>query len=299
MSIRVLVFGATGMLGHKLMQVLSTRFDITGTVRQSPDTAADAFARHPVFSKLQLIGGVSAEDDSSIIKALSDIKPDVVINAVGLIKQLKDAKNPIPSITINSLFPHRLAQHCKTAGARMFHVSTDCVFSGRKGNYTEQDETDAVDLYGRSKLLGEVDQPGAVTLRTSIVGRELNTTSGLFEWFISQHGQEVKGFEHAIYTGVTTQVLANIIGDLIEHHPNLHGLWQVSSDPITKYDLLRMVNDTLNLGITIHREVDFKCDRSMNSNRFRAETGITPPTWQEMIDEMNADPTQYPAYGKA
>ncbi len=286
---RVLVLGAAGMLGHKLMQVLSARFEMVGTVRRG----AASFADHPVRGGVRLIGGVQAEVDDGIIRAMAEVRPEVVINAIGLIKQLPGAKDPIASITINSLFPHRVAQLCGAAGARLFHISTDCVFSGRRGNYTEQDETDGLDLYGRSKLLGEVDRPGAVTLRTSIIGRELETTSGLIEWFISHRGREVKGFAGAIYAGLTTPVLARLIGELIESHSDLYGLWQVSSEPISKYNLLQMVNDAMGLGITIHRDERFVCDLSLNSERFRKATGFRPPSWQEMVAELAADPTPY------
>ena len=286
---RVLVLGASGMLGHKLMQVLSARFEMIGTVRRS----AASFTGDPVLGGAKLIDDVQAEDDDSIVRAMAEARPNVVINAIGLIKQLPEAKDPIPSITINSLFPHRVAQHCRTAGARLFHVSTDCVFSGRKGSYTEQDEPDPLDLYGRSKLLGEVNGPGAVTLRTSIVGRELETTSGLIEWLISQRGQAIKGFNRAIYTGLTTPALARLMGELIEHHPDLHGLWQVSAEPISKYNLLQMVNDAMGLGITIHPDEQFVCDRSLNSERFRKATNSPLPSWEDMVDELAADSTPY------
>ena len=285
----VLVLGASGMLGHKLMQVLSARFEMIGTVRRG----AASFTGHPVLGGVKLIGDVQAEDDDSIVRAMAEARPNVVINAIGLIKQLPEAKDPIPSITINSLFPHRVAQHCRAAGARLLHVSTDCVFSGRKGSYTEQDEPDPLDLYGRSKLLGEVNGPGAITLRTSIVGRELETTSGLIEWLISQRGQAIKGFNRAIYTGLTTLALARLMGELIEHHPDLHGLWQVSAEPISKYNLLQMVNDAMGLGITIHPDERFVCDRSLNSERFRKATNLCPPSWEDMVDELAADSTPY------
>ncbi len=289
MAKRVLVLGASGMLGHKLMQVLSARFKMIGTVRRS----AASFTGHAMLGRVQLIGGVHAEDDDSIIRALAEARPDVVINAIGLIKQLLAAADPIPSIMINSLFPHRLAQRCRAAGARLFHFSTDCVFSGRKGSYSEQDEPDPLDLYGRSKLLGEVKGAGVVTLRTSIIGRELETASGLLEWLISQRGQAINGFTRAIYTGLTTPVLARLMGELIEHHPDLHGLWQVSAEPISKYNLLQMVNDAMGLGITIHPDEGFVCDRSLNGDRFRKATNFLPPSWEDLVDELAADSTPY------
>ncbi len=286
---RVLVLGANGMLGHKLLQCLATRHEVIGTLRRD----ARPFQGHPVLGKLPLLSGVHTDDFDTISRAVSHSRPDAIINAIGLIKQLPGAKDPIPSISINSLLPHRLAQLARNEGARFFHISTDCVFSGRRGNYTESDETDALDLYGRSKLLGEVDAPGSVTLRTSIVGRELESTSGLFEWFISQRGKSAKGFTRAIYTGLTTDALADVIAMILERYPDLHGLWQVSSEPINKFDLLTMLNRALRLQVDLQPETQFHCDRSLRSDRFRQTTGWQPPSWSSMIDRLAADPTPY------
>jgi dTDP-4-dehydrorhamnose reductase len=285
----VLVLGATGMLGHKLMQVLADRFEVHGTVRGP----AERFARHPVLGAMSLVGGVEADDLDSILAAAERVRPEAVINCIGVIKQLPAAKAPIPSLRLNALFPHRLAQLCRATAARMIHISTDCVFSGRKGDYVEADLSDAEDLYGRSKFLGEVTGPGALTLRTSIIGRELEGRSGLVEWFLSRKGGEANGYARAIYSGFTTEVLARVIGDVLERHPRMEGLWHVSSEPINKYDLLGLVNRQLDLGIALGRDETFVCDRSLNSARFRAETGFEPPPWPEMIRRFAADPTPY------
>ncbi len=286
---KVLILGATGMLGHKLIQVLGGRFEAVGTVRGS----VAAYQHHPVLGGLSLLGGVQAEDLDSVIRAIATARPQAVINCIGLIKQLPGAKDPLPSLTLNAVFPHRLAQLCQAAGARLVHISTDCVFSGRKGRYTESDPSDAEDLYGRTKFLGEVSGPGRLTLRTSIVGRELGTRSGLFEWFIGQRGRSVNGYARAIYSGFTTQVLADLIADLLEQHPDLEGLWQVSSEPISKYDLLQLLNQALQLGIRVNRDEAFFCDRSLDSTRFRQATGFTPPSWEDMIARLAHDPTPY------
>ena len=127
---KVLVLGATGMLGHKLMQVLSTRFQVIGTTRGE----VSSYARHPVLGGMPLMGKVHAEKFDSVVRAFAETKPHVVVNGIGIIKQLSAAKDPIPSLTINALFPHQLAQLCQGANARLIHISTDCVFSGRKGN---------------------------------------------------------------------------------------------------------------------------------------------------------------------
>jgi dTDP-4-dehydrorhamnose reductase len=286
---KVLVLGASGMLGHKLMQVLSRRFLVLGTVRGS----ALIYRDHPVLGEFSLLGDVNADDFESVDRVLRSVGPDVVVNCIGIIKQMESAKEPLISIAINSLFPNKLAKLCRSRNIRMIHISTDCVFSGRKGNYSEDDIPDAEDLYGRTKLLGEVGCPECLTIRTSIIGRELKGNLGLAEWFISQRGGTVNGYAHAIYTGFTTLALSEIIGDLIQDHPKLCGIWQISSDPISKNDLLSILNREYDLNITIKKDGIFFCDRSLNSTRFREMAGFKPPTWDEMIAQMANDPTPY------
>jgi dTDP-4-dehydrorhamnose reductase len=286
----VLVLGAAGMLGHRVMLDLAPRFDLVGTVR----TPASDLAGHPVFGRMHLLGGVRTEDLDGIRRTLDHVRPAAVVNCVGIIKQLPEARSPLPAISVNALFPHQLAEICGTAGARLIHISTDCIFSGRKGGYTEDDASDAEDLYGRTKFLGEVSGPGCLTLRTSIIGRELKGHVGLVDWFLQQKGRTVRGFARAIYTGFTAHRLAVLIGDLLEHHSDLDGLWQVSSDPISKCELLGLLNGAFGLGATIERDETFICDRSLDSSRFRQMTGFRPHAWPAMVQELADDPTPYP-----
>jgi dTDP-4-dehydrorhamnose reductase len=286
---RVLILGGGGMLGHKLWQSFRGRFDTWVTVR----AGFREYAKYGIFDRERMLPGVDASNLDTIVRALGTVKPDVVINCIGVIKQLESAKDPVVSLSINSLLPHRLAELCRVGGARFLHISTDCVFNGARGMRTEDDDSDAIDLYGRSKSLGEVSAPGSLTLRTSIIGRELSGASGLIDWFLTQRGGTVRGFRHAIYTGFTTPVLAEIIADLLERQVEMSGVWQVSSEPISKFDLLGLVNDVYGLGIRIEPETDFVCDRSLDSTRFRAATGFRPPTWPEMIEGMYRDPTPY------
>jgi dTDP-4-dehydrorhamnose reductase len=283
---RVLILGGTGMLGHKLVQVLSDRFEIWATVRGRPEA-------HSLFGLFggRIIGGVEATNMDRVVDAFARSRPNAVINCIGIVKQLEQSRDPLTSISLNSLFPHRLAAVCRAAGARMIHISTDCVFSGSKGNYAEDDIPDAEDLYGRTKLLGEATGPGCLTIRTSIIGQGLRPGSALIDWFTSQRGKTVQGYARAIYSGFTTQVLGEIIGDVLERHSDLTGLWHVSSDPISKYDLLGLVNEAFTLGITIERDESFVCDRSLDSRRFRDATGCQPPTWPDMIARMASDRT--------
>jgi dTDP-4-dehydrorhamnose reductase len=289
MTKRLLILGGAGMLGHKLCQRYRGEFETWCTVRSQPRGPAG----FEIWDPQRTIAGVDAVDLDSVTRTIAEVRPEVVVNCIGIIKQLKAAKDPIVSLSINSLFPHRLAILCRAAGARMIHISTDCIFSGRKGMYTEDDPSDAEDLYGRTKFLGEVASPGCLTLRTSIIGRELHSTSGLIDWFLSNRSGKVRGFRKAIYTGFTTQALAKIIADVICRHPELSGVWQVSSEPINKYDLLTLVNETYRTGIEIEPDDAFSCDRSLNSARFRAATDFQPPTWPEMIAEMRSDPLPY------
>ncbi len=292
-SPKILVLGAAGMLGHKLVQRLSKSFPVTGTLRGHaiPDSSAAECA----LGSARLLFGINVEKDEEIKRAFKAAEPDVVINAVGIIKQLKEAKDPIPAITINALLPHRLAKLCLsgTKRVRLIHFSTDCVFAGRDGPYHESDIPDAEDLYGRTKLLGEVGGPNNLTLRSSIIGRELKGAAGLVEWFVSQRGNGVSGFARALYTGLTTNVMAELVAGLIVDHPGLEGIWQVASTPINKYELLQMLERHYKLGITIVRDEQFSCDRRLDGSRFAGHTGFQAPNWETMIGDMRADPTPY------
>ena len=283
---KVLVLGSTGMLGHKLLQRLSVGHDVWGTVRGAADQAPPI----PGIDRERLIGGVSASALSSVAQAIEQIRPDAVLNCIGIVKQIDAAKDAIISITINALLPHQIGELCAQQGARLIHFGTDCVFSGRSGPYQESDEPDATDLYGRSKLLGEVERPGCLTIRTSIVGRELRRGTGLLEWFFSQQGKAVCGYRQALYTGLTTQAMADVVGMILECHPGLWGVWQVSADAIDKCSLLELVNRVYGLGIRIEPDESFHCDRRLDSSRFRQATGWEPPGWESMISAMQADP---------
>jgi dTDP-4-dehydrorhamnose reductase len=284
---RVLVFGSGGMLGHKLMQVLGSNHEVYGTVRGANKQLA------PFAPDERIVAGIAVEDPDSIRRVIETIKPDVVVNAIGIIKQLPDSKNVITTLTVNSIFPHRLAELGSEFGFRLITISTDCVFSGSRGNYSEDDITDATDLYGKSKNLGEVIDDNCLTLRTSIIGHELGTSHSLIDWFLSNRGGRVKGFANAIYSGFPTIVFAAIIDNLLRNYSKLTGLYHVSGDPISKYDLLQLVNEAYSANVTIERDEEFKIDRSLDSTRFRSETGFKPESWEQMIGVMADDATIY------
>jgi dTDP-4-dehydrorhamnose reductase len=288
-KIKVLILGGGGMLGHKLYQIFDKRFETFVTLR----SGFKRYERFNLFDVRRTIEGVDVTDFDSLSRVFASVKPDVVVNAVGVIKQLKEAKDPIASLTINSLLPHRLALFCQAMNARLISMSTDCVFDGRKGNYTEEDTANAEDLYGRTKFLGEVTGENCLTLRTSIIGRELETSHSLVEWFLSNRGGKVRGFTKAIYTGFPTIVMANIIADVIEKHSELSGLYQVASEPINKHDLLLLLKDAYKVDIEIEPFDDFVLDRSLNGNKFNEATGFKPQTWTELVEEMVQDKTPY------
>lgn len=224
---------------------------------------------------------------------LSSVRPAFIVNCAGIVKQRSEARDPVPSITVNSLLPHQLASAAAGWGGRVIHFSTDCVFSGDRGNYTETDLPDARDLYGRTKFLGEVASENALTLRTSIIGRELAGRLSLLEWFLSQRGRTIRGFKRVIYSGVTTNHMAALVADIIRAHPALTGLYQVAAAPISKYDLLCLVRDSYGIDVTIVPDVEEVSDRSMTGGKLREAIGYVAPQWPELIGELASDPTPY------
>ena len=260
---RVLVFGADGMLGHVLARQLRAKHEVAESVR------ADADVR----------------DEAAVARVLRAFRPEVVLNAAGTVKQRMDAEEAATAIEVNAVFPHRLARLCEPLGARVIHFSTDCVFSGERGAYTETDPTDARDLYGRSKLLGEPAYPHCLTLRTSMIGRELRRKSGLLEWFLAQKGS-VRGYRQAIFSGFTTIELARVIERIIGSGRPASGLYHVSAAPISKYELLRLVKSAFGLKTEIRPDDELRIDRSLDSTRFRGETGYRPPDWPAMVAEL-------------
>lgn len=286
---RVLILGGSGMLGHKACQILSDRLDVYTTVRRD----LDSLGRYRLSDPARTIANVSAEEFQSVVGAIDSVQPAVVVNCVGIVKQAEAAKDPVMSVSVNSLFPQRLARLCQDKKIRLMHISTDCVFSGRKGGYSESDLPDAEDLYGRTKLLGEVEGRGCLTLRTSMIGRELETSFGLLEWFLGQEGKAVMGYKRAIFSGFTTIALSEVIAKMITEYPDLQGVWHVASEPISKFDLLSLVKGVYGLNIKIEPDESVVCDRSLNCDRFRRATGFIVPSWPDMIRQMYSDPTPY------
>jgi dTDP-4-dehydrorhamnose reductase len=280
---KVLILGASGMLGNALFKYLSKEPDIEayGTVRH-----LDALDYFQLDAKSRLMTGIHAEDFHSVEKVVASVKPAVVINCIGLVKQLSAGNDPQRAMPINAEFPHQLSHLCKTAASRFLHISTDCVFSGSKGNYSESDIADATDIYGRSKLLGEVNDSNSLTLRTSIIGHELTGNRSLVGWFLAQEG-EVRGFSRAIFSGLPTVELSRVIKEIIIKHPALSGIYHVASEPINKYELLRLLAEQYGKSISIIEDDSLVVDKSLDPTRFFHATGYKAPIWPVLIQRMH------------
>jgi dTDP-4-dehydrorhamnose reductase len=280
--LKILVLGASGMLGHTVLRYLaqSPGYSALGSVRSER-----ARQLLPEGLRGQIVCAPSVDTDS-LVQLLDRVKPQVVVNCVGVVKQLAEADDPLAAIPVNSLLPHKLLRLCKLAGARLIHFSTDCVFSGAKGMYSENDSADATDLYGRSKLLGELNDPQAVTLRKSVIGPELDGAHGLLGWFLAQRGR-AKGFTRAIFSGLTTLELARVLREFVLPRPELHGVLHVAADPITKYELLTLIAKVYGVAIDIEPDDKLAIDRSLDSRLFQRLTGYVAPPWPELVRAMH------------
>lgn len=281
---KVLVLGATGMLGSAVFRqfVVDARYEVFGTLRSASGMRYFEESLHE-----RLLPDVDVVKQDALVAMLVRVRPAVVINCIGLIKQLADADDPLVALPINAMLPHRLAGLCELVGARLIHVSTDCVFSGRKGLYTECDISDAEDLYGKSKYIGELrDRPHAITLRTSIIGHELSNRVALVDWFLAQQGP-VRGYAKAVFSGLPTVELARVMREYVVQQPTLHGVYHVSAAPIDKLALLRLVAEVYGKQVDIIPDERVRIDRSLDSSRFRSATGYAPPAWPELVRRMH------------
>ncbi len=272
------------MIGSTVLRVLSenNEHETRGTVR---DNRVSQF--FPAAIGKRLIAGINAENHDSLVNLLKQSRPDVVINCAGLTKHKPGAENPLVSLPINTLMPHRLAGLCKLVEARLIHISTDCVFSGEKGSYVEEDFADARDVYGQSKAMGELHYPHTITLRTSTIGPELQTRFGLLEWFLAQE-KECHGYTRAIFSGLPTMIFAQIIRDIVIPDKDLSGLYHIAAKPIAKFDLLKIIANVYGKNINIVPDDELVIDRSLDAARFQSVTGYVAPEWSELIKIMHA-----------
>jgi len=281
--VKILVIGASGMIGSTVLRILSekTEWEVFGSVR---DENLSRFFSASIAQRL--FSCVDVEREDALVRILDRIQPDLLVNCAGLTKHKPEADDPLVSIPINALIPHKLSGLCKLIGSRLIHISTDCVFSGKKGGYLEDDFADALDVYGRSKLLGEVAYPHTITLRTSTIGHELQSKFGLLDWFLSQKGS-CKGYSRAIFSGLPTVVFAKVIRDIVIPHHELSGLYHVSAKPINKFDLLELIAKVYSKKIEIVQDDQLVIDRSLDCSKFQKVTGFIAPEWPDLIKTMH------------
>ena len=274
---RILLLGSTGMLGSMLVRFLHKDTELTYTGR-SPEPVIACSGRY--------VGRMDIKDFASVQSLVRSLEPDEIINCIGLIKQKAEGKDPVQCIQVNSLFPHLLAKEAKATGSRVITFSTDCVFSGKSGNYSELDPCDAEDIYGKSKYLGELIEAPGITIRSSIIGPELNSAISLFDWFRGNKGGSVNGFTRAIYSGVTTLEMAKLVRFLVFERKDFFGRWNVASQALSKFELLQLINAAFRLNITVSEDSSYFCDRSLNGDHFLKTTGYKVPSWPEMVAEL-------------
>ncbi|MBK7891743.1 MAG: SDR family oxidoreductase [Bdellovibrionales bacterium] len=287
---RILILGGGGMLGHKLWQILNQRFsDVHVTLLQKQT----AYSQYPLFSPPNVYDEFDATNRSALWRLLDTVVPDIICNCIGLTLR-KQVPSPSEAyIQLNSLLPHRLAEWCGTSQARLIHYSTDCVFKGDIGGYTEESTPDAKDIYGRSKMLGEVDSPKALILRSSIIGRELKSRTELVEWLLAQNNKTITGYRQAFYTGVTTLQMSHLTSDIIANHSYLNGLYHIASDVISKYELLRLLAKEYGVNVNIVPSDAVIVKKNLIGSKFRTATGLHIPSWSEMISSMALDNSIY------
>ena len=281
---KVIVLGANGMIGSTMLRILARQagWQVFGTVRSE-----SVLGRVPLEMASRLISGVDLTNSDALIRLFRKCSPDVVVNCAGLTKHVSGGTDPLEALIMNALIPHRLAELCGVSGARLIHVSTDCIFSGSKGNYSEADLADARDVYGKTKHLGEVASLGSITLRTSTIGHELGTRLGLLEWFLAQ--SRCKGYRRAIFSGLPTVEFARVVRDIVIPNGSLSGLYHVGAELIDKECLLRVITREYGLTTEIEPDDSVVIDRSLDSRKFSAETGYRAADWTTLIKEMHDD----------
>ena len=283
---KIIILGASGMLGFGIFKRLTsqTKFDVYGTVRDINKFAS--FFSEQERKKLILFDALN--NDNELLRVFEKINPDYVINCIGLIHQEEKKHTSVTSyINLNSLFPHRVAKECENHQAKLVHFSTDCIFSGKQGNYSEADIPDAEDYYGRSKLLGEVNYADHITIRTSIIGHELITKKSLIDWFLSQ--DYIIGYDRAVFSGMPIRYISDTLADYVIGNNKLRGIYHLSAEPISKYALLKKVALIYQKEIKITKDNDYIVDKSLNSSKFRKITGFSPPSWDKLIVNMYKD----------
>jgi len=269
---KTIILGASGLIGHQVYSRL----------KANKNFSVFSFAHQRKISEDTIL--LDARDEHLLEKAIVDINPDVIVNCLGVL--IAEAnRDPENATFLNAYIPQRLKSVANALDAKLVHISTDCVFSGKKGSYTECDFRDADDTYGRAKALGEVIESPHVTLRTSVVGPEIKEGEELFHWFMSQEGK-IKGFTKSIWSGVTTLELAKAVEWAIEK--DIHGLYHITNGvPINKYELLMLFKKYTNKQIEIESVEGKVADKSFLDTRKDIDYAVR--SYEEMISEMVAE----------
>lgn len=287
---RILILGISGLIGHKLFQELSEDFEVFGTLHKSKRQYGDIH----LFSGQNAIENINVSEFEILKGVLYAINPDVILNCVGITKRKSEINDACKVLTINSVFPHRLANWAEINQKRVIHFSTDCVFNGEIGNYKETSLTNAEDVYGKTKALGEIDYKHTLTIRSSFIGQELFEKTELLDWFLSQNGNQIKGFRKTLYSGVSTIIMARVVKNIILNYPNLFGLYQLAPEkPISKYDLLCIAKEAFNVNVEIIPEDEQIHLPTLDGSKLRNEINLIIPTWHEMMNELSSQRSYY------
>lgn len=287
---RLLILGVSGLIGHSLFQTLSSRFEVFGTLHKSKNQYGDI----PIFSNQNIIESIDVLEFDVLKGVLSAINPDIILNCVGITKRKDDINNISIAISVNSLFPHRLARWAIENSKRIIHFSTDCVFDGKTGNYSEDSVTTAVDVYGKTKALGEIIYKSSLTIRSSFIGQEIFGKTELLEWFLLQNGKQIKGFRNTLYSGVSTTFMARVIENIITNYPTLSGLYQLAPEqPISKYDLLCIAKEAFDVKVDIIPDDTHIHYPTLDGSKLRRKINLMVPSWKEMMYELSSHKDLY------
>lgn len=288
---KILILGASGLIGHKLYQELKPRFDqVRGLVRRS----REEMSQFGLFEEEDMIYDVDVLEFKKLTGIITALKSDVVLNCVGITKRKEEIEDPLLAIETNALFPHKLARWAGDNGVRVIHFSTDCVFDGTEGPYNEDSPTTGKDAYGRTKALGEIRYDHSLTIRSSFIGQEILGKTELLEWFLNQPNDQIRGFTEAWYSGVSTKVMARVVGDIIEHHPDLGGLYQLAiPEPISKYDLLQKAREAYEVDVEIIPDSSFSIKPTLDGSRLAEKLQLRVPAWDDMMQELSTEKNQY------
>jgi dTDP-4-dehydrorhamnose reductase len=291
---RILILGGNGMIGHKVYQVLKEDYQDTWVSLRQPIEKSKS---KELFDAEKVVSGLELSDFTKLTETLDLLNPDIIINAAGI--TIRRGVNSLvsKSIILNSALPHFIEEWANLReGKRVIHFSTDCVFSGSRGSYTEKSFTDAIDVYGKTKALGELSGPKSLTLRGSMIGREIENKTELLEWFLKNNSKEVKGFSNVIYSGITTLHMAFFVKQIISEFPDLSGLYNVASVPISKYDLLRLFNKYFKNNSTIVNDSEYHSRKDLIADKFYKATNFNIPSWEDLVVDLKEDSDKYLKY---